>query len=175
MMLIRIIGMMLTLAASAAFGIYMSNLGTFRRKDLLEIKKALLILKSEIEYIASPLPEAMANISLRVAQPVAGLFDGYATALANNTAGKTAYELWLDVIEEHKSSSFMKSEDWEVIGNFGKTLGYLDKQMQVDSIRFTMEYIDAQIGELQESNPKNARMYKSLGIIGGILMVVIFW
>lgn len=175
MIVIRIIGILLTLGASTALGIYLANLGAFRKQDLLEIKKALLILKSEIEYVASPLPHAMANIAERTAEPIAGLFAHFAEALSQNEKGETAYHLWLASIEAHKKNTFLKEEDWEVIGNFGKTLGYLDKQMQIDSIQFTTDYITTQATELQEANLKNQRMYKSLGAIAGVLLIVVFW
>ena len=175
MIVIRIAGMLITMAASATFGLYMSSLGAFRRQDLLEMKKALLILKSEIEYMASTLPDAMENIAARVSGPVSELFECFADALQNNPEGETAYRLWLAAIDTNKKSTFLKAGDWEVIGGFGKTLGYLDKQMQVDSIHFTMDYIDTQISELQESSPKNERMFRSLGIIGGVLLLVVFW
>jgi len=175
MMVIKIIGMILTLGASAALGMYMASLGSFRQQDLLEIKKALLILKSEIEYIATPLPEAMTNIAARTSKPIAQLFEYFSKSLKQNEDGETAYQLWLTAIEAHKKSAFLKEEDWEIIGNFGKTLGYLDKQMQVDSISFTMDYIDDQISQLHGNNGKNQRMYQGLGVIGGILLLVIFW
>ena len=172
---IKILGMILTLAASTALGMYIASLGTFRRQDLLEFKKALLILKSEIEYIAAPLPEAMENIAMRTVAPVSPLFSHYASALMRNESGETAYRLWLASINACKKGSFLKDEDYEVIGNFGKTLGYLDKKMQIDSIRFTMDYIDGKAEELKESSTKNQRMYRSLGVIGGILLLVVFW
>ena len=175
MAVIKIIGMILTLGASTALGLYLASLGTFRQQDLLEFKKALLILKSEIEYIATPLPEAMINIAARTTQPISKLFTHFAQDLKQNEDGETVYRLWLSAIELHKKDAFLKEEDWEVIGNFGKTLGYLDKQMQVDSINFTIDYIDTHASDLQESNGKNQRMYQSLGVIGGILLLVIFW
>jgi len=173
--IIKIVGMILTLGASTALGLYLASLGTFRQQDLLEFKKALLILKSEIEYIATPLPEAMVNIAARTTQPIAQLFAHFAQNLKQNEDGETVYRLWLSSIDLHKKDAFLKEEDWETIGNFGKTLGYLDKQMQVDSIHFTIDYIDTQTSVLQESNDKNQRMYQSLGIIGGILLLVVFW
>ena len=175
MVIIKVIGMILTLGASTALGLYLASLGTFRQQDLLELKKALLILKSEIEYVATPLPEAMVNIAARTIQPISRLFAYFAQNLKQNEDGETVYRLWLSAIDIHKREVFLKEEDWEVIGNFGKTLGYLDKQMQVDSINFTIDYIDTQASGLQENNEKNRRMYQSLGIIGGILLLVVFW
>jgi len=173
--MLNILGMILTLAASSALGLYMSSLGTFRKQNLLEIKKALLILKSEIEYTAAPLPEAMSNIASRTAKPISRLFYDFSQNLKDNPKGETAYQLWLSSIDDNKKSAFLKEEDWEVVSAFGKTLGYLDKQMQVDSIQFTMEYLDAQISQLQENNNKTQKMYRSLGVIGGVLLLVVFW
>jgi len=175
MIALRIFGMMLTLAASSALGLYLSSLGKFRRQDLLEFKKALLILKSEIEYIAAPLPEAIANIAVRTADPISKIFTDFALSLKDNDEGETAYQLWLAAIHSHKKKSFLKKNDWELIESFGKTLGYLDKQMQVDSIRFVTDYVDSQVEELQAEENKNQRMYRSLGVIGGILLLVVFW
>ena len=175
MMAIRIIGMLLTVASSAALGLYLSNLGIFRQKDLLEFKRALLILKSEIEYIATPLPEAMANISEKLRCPMDGLFADYSKLLKSNAKGESAYHLWQSAIESHKRAMFLKDDDIEIIESFGKTLGYLDKQMQIDSIRNTLDYIDVQVSSLQESNEKNKRMYRSLGLIAGLLLLVVFW
>ncbi|MCL2399236.1 MAG: stage III sporulation protein AB [Defluviitaleaceae bacterium] len=175
MTLIRVIGVALTLVASGVLGLYLSGLGKFRLQDLLEFKKALLILKSEIEYVATPLPEAMANISVRTTKPISLIFEHYSQSLKNNSEGETAYQLWIASIKIHKQKSFLKDDDWEIIENFGKTLGYLDKQMQVDTITFTTDYIDAQVSKLQEINEKNQRMYRSLGVVGGILLLVIFW
>lgn len=174
MLAIRIVGMIITLAASSALGMYLASRAVFRKHDLLEIRKALSILKSEIEFAASPLPEAMANIAARTTGPISDIAGHFAARLKNND-GETAYDLWLYSIESHKKSSFLTEEDTEVLGGFGKTLGYLDKQMQADSIKFTMDYIDTQVTEIQEGSQKNQRMYKSLGVIGGILLLVVFW
>lgn len=171
---VRIIGMILTLSTSTALGLYLANLTSFRLKDLLEFKKALLILKSEIEYAATPLPEAMANIAARTVMPISQLFEDFSSSLRQNK-GETAYRLWLAAIEANKKESFLKPEDIEIIEGFGKTLGYLDKEMQKETINFTLDYINGQVSELQEMKVKNQRMYRSLGLIGGILLLVVFW
>jgi len=175
MIAIRVLGVVLTLAASTALGLYLSSLAKFRQQDLLEFKKALLILKSEIEYIAAPLPDAISSIASRTTNPVSKIFTHYAQNLKNNDDGETAYQLWIEAIQSHKKESFLKKDDWEIVEGFGKTLGYLDKQMQVDSIKFTTDYLDSQVAELQTEGNKNQRMYRSLGVIGGILLLVVFW
>ena len=175
MTVIRILGMILTLSTSTALGLYLANMAAFRLKNLLEFKQALLMLKSEIGYVATPLPEAMANISERTALPVSQIFEHFSASLKQNKEGETAYRLWLAAIDANKNESFLKAEDMEAIEGFGKTLGYLDKEMQKESIDFTLEYINGKVSDLQEVKGKNQRLYRSLGIIGGILLLVVFW
>lgn len=173
MIILKILGIVFTLGASTALGLYMSSMGRFRLQDLQELKKALLILKSEIEYVSTPLPEAMLNISKRTSGPIAKILLHFSKSL--KSSDKSAYQLWISSIDAHKKETFLKSGDLDIIGSFGKTLGYLDKQMQVETIKYTTDYINTQIAQLQEDNNKSQRMYRSLGVIGGILLLVIFW
>lgn len=173
-MLMKVAGAVFVVAASAAIGLYYSGKETYRMQDLLELKKAFLILSSEIEYIATPLPEAMTHIAGRTARPVSQLFSHFAEKLTA-CDGETVYQLWTSSVAAHKPHSHLAAEDWEVVASFGKTLGYLDKQMQLNTIRFTVDYIDNKVSFLQNRCDKNKRMYRSLGVIGGLLLAVVLW
>jgi len=59
--------------------------------------------------------------------------------------------------------------------NFGKTLGFLDKSMQLNSIDLTVSYIDSKSEMLTSQDEKNRKMYGSLGILGGMLIVVVLF
>ena len=157
-----------------ALGFYFAAQEKLRVQDLQEFKKALMILSSEIEHMRTPLPLACANISKRTAGTVSILFEQFSDLLSHE-AGETAYQLWLQALESQKKRSYLATEDWDAIENFGKTLGYLDKQMQQSAITCTVEYIDEKTTSLQTQSDKNSRMYRSLGIIGGLLLVVVLW
>ena len=57
--------------------------------------------------------------------------------------------------------------------SFGKTLGYLDKNMQINSIRMQVDYIDSQIDKLEGSWEKSRKMYLSIATLGGGLVVIL--
>jgi stage III sporulation protein AB len=173
-MLIRIIGTLLVMAGSIGFGIYFSAKENFRVQDLLEFKKALLILSSEIEYMRSTLAEACANISKRTSHGVSEIFAAFSESLATSE-GETAYQLWLAAMQSNAQKIFLAAEDRIVLEDFGKTLGYLDKQMQKNAIDFTVKYIDEKAAALQKQSDKNKKMYRSLGVIGGLLITVVLW
>ena len=64
-MFLKVIGGILVLISSCVLGVYYSFKAEYRINDLLEIKKALLLLISEIEFNLSPIAEATKNISLK--------------------------------------------------------------------------------------------------------------
>jgi len=169
-----IVGAVVILVSCTALGFYFAAQEKFRVHDLQEFKKALMILSSEIEHMRTPLPLACANIAKRTNDPVSALFGQFSDLLSNET-GETAYQLWLQTLNGQKKRSYLAAEDWDALEGFGKTLGYLDKQMQQSAIACTVDYIDEKVTGLQTQSDKNSRMYRSLGVIGGLLLVVVLW
>ena len=173
-MFATIAGAVTLIAGCAALGFYLAAQEGFRVQDLQEFKKALMILSSEIEHLRAPLPIACANIAKRTKEPVSALFTQFSQLLTENE-GETAYQLWMQAMGGQKSRAHLAAEDWDVLEGFGKTLGYLDKQMQQSAIAYAVEYIDEKTASLQAQSDKNKRMYRSLGVIGGLLLAVLLW
>ena len=162
------------LAGCTTLGFYFAAQEGFRIQDLLEMRKALTILSSEIEHLRSPLPMACVNIAKRTKGAAGNLFSQFSQLLTENE-GETAYQLWSAAIQSQKKTAFLADEDWDVLDGFGKTLGYLDKQMQQGAIAQAQDYIDEKTTSLQTRQDKNKRMFRSLGVIGGLLLIVILW
>ena len=173
-MLLRIIGSMAVIIGCTGLGLYYSSKEGFHISELLEFKKALLVLSSEIEYMRTPLNIACANIAKRTAHTTGAMFARFAQLLANSE-GETAYQLWAAALDGIKDKSFLAAEDFGVLDGFGKTLGYLDKQMQQSAIDFAVNYIDEKVTALQTAGSKSKRMYRSLGVICGLLITVVLW
>ena len=173
-MLLRIIGALAVMVGCTGLGMYYSSREGFRIRELLEFKKALLILSSEIEYMRAPLNIACANIARRTEATISVLFAKFAELLSHGD-GETAYQLWTNAAAAIKGKTFMAEEDLSVLDGFGRTLGYLDKHMQQNAINYTVSYIDEKVASLQIQSGKSRRMYRSLGIIAGLLITVVLW
>jgi stage III sporulation protein AB len=173
-MYLKLTGALLVGLSGAALGFYYSLFDKYRIQELLEFKKALLILSSEIEYMRTALPEAAAHIALKTAEPVSGVFRHFSEALESNET-ETAYQLWAHALGRRKKGFFLAEEDFTQLNGFGKTLGYLDKEMQLNAIGLAVEYINAKVNALQANSDKNVRMYRSLGLLGGLLLAVVLW
>jgi len=170
-MILKILGAVLVCSSSALLGLYFARLDSFRISDLNEWKKALLILRSQIAFAAVPLPEAMSSAAGRVGAPVSQTLAQFAKRLLSRDC-TDIYMVWSNILNEN-AGGYLKKEDLDWLRNFGKTLGYLDKSMQLSSIDLTVSYIDNKSEMLAYQSEKHKKMYSSLGILGGMLTVVI--
>lgn len=84
---------------------------------------------------------------------------------------KPAKEAWEHSIEIAQTD--LTSDDINVIKDFGKTLGQTDLQGQLSKTKLTLEFLDKQIQEAQIDESKNKKMYKTLGVLTGLGLVII--
>lgn len=170
--MITILGILLVMSSCTLAGIYYANIEIFRIKDIREMKKALIILLSEIEYTLTPLPQAMENISRRIEEPISNIFSDFSRSL-NDKTGQGIGEIWVQVLDDNKDLYYFNKEDIDYLKSFGKTLGYLDKSLQVNSISITIKYMEDKIEELNITSLKNKKLYQTLGVLGGLLICIV--
>jgi len=173
-MYLQLLGAAVVVGGAVALGFHYAARESARLLDLLEFKKALMILSSEIDYMRTPLPAAAANIGKRTERWVGPFFSRFGEVLAAND-GETAYQLWVRVLGDVGDAADLVEEDLKVIDGFGKTLGYLDRDMQRNAIDYAVRYVDETCAVLQVQAEKSKKMYRSLGVIGGLFLAVVFW
>lgn len=172
-MVVKMLGMALVLGSTALAGVYFGSLESFRAADLLELKKALSILRSEIEFARTGLPEALASIGRRTSRPVGAMFTRLEELVCAERGAELA-ELWERSVAECVGKTYLSAEDREQLLSFGKTLGYLDAGMQLMNITLLTDYISGKVAALNENRYKSRRMYQGLGVLVGLLIIVIF-
>ena len=64
---------------------------------------------------------------------------------------------------------------WRFFGALGRRLGYLDREMQIKQIELLETDVEEQRRQLREKMPEQKKICQSLGIMGGILLAVLFW
>ncbi len=171
-MILKIIGMVLIFTSATLAGRYYSQMGFRRITELGEMKKAITILKSEIQYAITPLPEAFFNISQRVDKPVSKILLEISESLTTKS-GDSVYDIWKKCFLKYKDKTYFSAEDIEAFSSFSKTLGYLDKNMQINTIQITIDYITSKIENIKETDSKKSVMYQSIGVLSGLLVIII--
>ena len=84
-----------------------------------------------------------------------------------------AKEAWDLAVEDSKDFMSLNKEDINLIKSLGNMLGKTDVNGQISEITVSIGFIDSQIEKAEEECKKNERMYKSLGSIAGLAIVII--
>ena len=169
--MIRLFGLSIIVVACILSGMYFGSVYGFRVEDLKNFKKALVILKSEIEYMGTPLYQAFRNISDKLkGSPVSNIFYDFSEQIENQVFPDIAIS---NCLEKYYKTMYISQSDIDSIKSFGKTLGYLDKNLQLNNIELTLNYLNERIEEEAQYHIKYKKMYQTLGILAGILVVVI--
>ena len=78
---------------------------------------------------------------------------------------------WMDAIQEADIS--ITQEDKDILKELGKVLGQTDADSQVNEIEVTESFLNMQIEKAEEARKKNQKMYKTLGVVVGLVFVII--
>lgn len=168
----QIAGALLVVMASGAFGLMMARNYARRPQELYALQSALSLLETEIVYAATPLAEALEQVSRRAEGCVSGLFARVHTELAAH-AGTTAQEAWERALDHYYPNSCLRPEDLVVLQGMGKVLGTSDRQNQAKYLRLAHERLRTQSSKAEDEARQNVRLWRSLGLFAGLATVLI--
>ncbi|MFC3039036.1 stage III sporulation protein SpoIIIAB [Virgibacillus xinjiangensis] len=165
------IGALLFITATTWVGIEWSNRLSGRPKHIRQLKNALQILEAEMLYSQLSLQEAFFSISRQVPAPVSGFFEG----LSQDMQGEMSE--FIHVWEKHVAGlirdSCLGSNEEEILLQFGRTLGQHDFQQQQKHIQLTSSHLQREMEEARDLQWRYSKMAKSLGLLGGLFIVLL--
>lgn len=173
-MIIKIIGAVIVFFSCTAAGLFFASRDKFRADELREMKRGLVLLKSEINYSSRPLYEAFISISEKLADVVSEIFEDAGRLLKSRKVSSVA-EAWEKTLKDRKSRSFFRRDDIDTLEALGQTLGGEDKECQIMNIELTINYLDKKTDELMKKYSRDSRLFRSAGVLCGILIVVVLF
>lgn len=168
----KLIGAICVLAACTGMGFARGREYKLRIQDLLVFKKLVLLLRGEIRYGATPLPEALTHISGRTEHQFGTCMGNIAKQLQAQP-GKPFSDIWEKEIRACGKESSLKGEDIRQCVRLGQQLGYLDKEMQISNIDFYIEQVEGTIERLESEQGKRSRVCHCLGFFAGIMISLV--
>lgn len=167
MFLVKCIIFILIFSLSTYIGILISKQYSNRVNELNDFKIALNILKTKIRYTNEPLYNIFKEISNSLKGNVANLFKSICKNMQNNLASSA----WEDAIENEPLS--IKKGDRQALKTLGKMLGKTDLDGQIGEIELTESFLETQIVDAQNEKNKNEKLYKTLGMVTGLGIIII--
>lgn len=168
----KLIGAILVVSSCSALGCYFSNEVKTRINNLKEIKKILILLRGDIEYANTALPEAIQALSRRHN----GTYKRFLTNVSKKLLelnGESFGSIWKEAVDKELQDTSLHKKDYGLLNQLGESIGYLDKSMQINTLDLYLGQIEETIKELSESAKDKAYLYNALGIMGGIFITII--
>ena len=170
--MLKITGACLILCSAAGIGASFSGDLKRRVRELRILKQLVYMLQGGIRYARLPLPEAFCHVSVRLPVPFGTFLSETADEL-KKADGRTLGEVWKMEEAKHLKGLHLARADLEQLESLGEVLGYLDAEMQLAAIRLYLEQLENSIAEAQEHMGSRQKLYQSLGIAGGVFLVIL--
>ena len=171
MIIIKYIFLFCIFAGSSITGILLANKYKSRIQELKSFKEMMNILENKIKFTYEPLGNIFDDITKLYSNKnqVCKIFEQTKINMEKNDVCFS----WEKAIDKSKQNMCLNKEDINIIKGLGKQLGKTDVEGQVSEIALTNEFLDIQIKDAEEQCKKNEKMYKTLGTIIGIAIVII--
>lgn len=171
-MLFKIAGSLMVIVSCAFLGLVLSNDCKRRPQQLRELQSLLQMFENQITYLSDVIPEAFERIS-RVGSSETRIFFSETVEILKKEGAISASQAWEQAVRQNIKKTSLNLEDEEIIAAFGRMLGSSDLEGQVKNIRLTLGQLKLQEEKAEESRRNNEKMYRSLGILGGIAVVIV--
>lgn len=169
--MIKIIGAAFIIVATTWTGFEASRHLSERPKQLRLLKSALQSLDAEIMYGHTPLHEASHRLATQLGKPLSWLFESFATKLKNGDT--TVAVAWEESLKEIWKMTAFKQGEYEIMKQFGETLGRHDRLSQQKQIMLALSHLEREELDAYESQAKYEKMVKSLGFLSGLLLIIL--
>lgn len=166
MALIKFFDLIGIIAICSYIGVIKSQKYEIRVAELNKFQNALSVFKSKMEFTYEPIKDIFEEISKIVYKEEKNIFKE-----TINVDGEIN-EKW--IMEAEMLKDKLSKEDITIIQSFGKLLGKTDIKGQVSEILLTENLIEKQIIKAESEKQKNSKLCKSMGIIVGLSLFIIF-
>lgn len=158
--------------ASSLLGMLFSLETSQKLNTLYEIQRILIMLKGEITYNKAPAADAFLNLAEHVKEPFGSFFQKTGQEL-NQGFGKTIETVWCECCDSELTGLAIAPEDRQSFRELGSCMGYLDAGMQISSLTLYSEKLDMRIKESTQGMKEKQKIFKIMGVMGGIFIVLL--
>lgn len=160
----------LIMAICALLGEYCSGRLREKCRFLKEIEYMLEELGLMIEYESAEVSEIIKRLTKNKRLSELGFLKNISE---KNQIGSDLGMLWENSVE-CKQYSFLNAEEIEFIKDIGRKLGKSDIGGQLNSIRYEKSELEKMIRSADEDNRRKSKLYRSLGVLCGAFIVILF-
>ena len=169
---LRYIFLITILVGSTSIGFLISKSYHERLKELQPLEKLINIIKNKMKFTHKPIGEIFEEVSnFEKDSTISKIFLKTSKKIKSTTFEKG----WNEAIREEQTSLNLKKEDINLLKSFSNMIGKTDIEGQMSEINEFEVLLKNQIELANEEYNKNSKMYKSLGTILGLGIVILLF
>ncbi len=169
--MMHLLGSGLVILATTLFAHSLIAKEKFRLDDLKEVEKGVLLLQNQVRYIGSPLGELLSSIGLQLNGGIGEIFSLIGVDMENR-CGESGNAIWERIWHEKGKHTFLTAVDLTNIIDFGKSLSFLERNSKENSGELLLLTIRDTQDEIKSKLQQTQKLYYSLGVLSGLLLVV---
>lgn len=167
----RIIGCVIIIGICMMIGRTLAGGYIARVNNLQTFITAFSILRTKIGYGQEVLELAFNDIGLAIGGTIGKMFLSISDELSRSNISVS--HIWSNKIEEYFKYFDFNFEDERILTDFGNRLGRGDIDEEIRNINLASERLKTQLITANEEKIKYAKLYKTLGGVGGTALAVI--
>lgn len=170
--MLKLIGSLLTLTGSFGLGLAYCLDMKKRLWHLEYMYRICMRLESEIRYSHSCIPDICANLAADLDRPYREFFQMIYRRMQEND-GSTFDAIWKDACGFLKERLPLKEEEFTLFREFALVGGSPDVNLQEEALGRQMQKLENAVCILKNEMMKKGKMYTSLGILGGLFIIIV--
>ncbi len=172
MVYFKIIGCVFIISSCTGMGFLFASEIKRRIEDLKAAKSMAILLRGDIRYAQTALPEALENAARRHEGRLAPFLKRVSGEL-KQYSGASLKEIWKKAVKEELTHTSLSKKDKECLVQLGDHLGYLDKDMQMNTIDWYITQVDEIMKDVTAESKQKMRLYQSLGVLFGLFVIIL--
>jgi stage III sporulation protein AB len=172
--MIKLIGALCVIFAGTMLGFYQALQLSARPRQIRQSIQGLQRLETEILYGFTPLPEALEAVARAAGGPVGAIFARAGRGLSEGNSD-TVQDSWRSAVEGCWERTAMKRTEQEAFLQLGSVLGISGREDQAKHLRLAVSVLQAEEAAAAEDNRRYGKMWRSLGLLSGVLIVILMY
>lgn len=170
--MLKILGSFLIILSTSGMGFLYAYGYKERVRQLRELQFTINALSSEILYSSNPLWIAFLNVANKCSSPFKELFLNMSDSLKEKST-ETISDSFELALKQQRDNVYLDKEDLDLLRTFINGLSSNDCEGHKKNFNITQKKLEGLEKIAEENRNKNERLYKYLGVLSGLLIVIL--
>ena len=166
----RWIGAILIITGCGGWGVSLARAYRYQELLLLKLQSILQMMRWELSYRLTPLPELCRNTAKSTTGPLRRIFSLLSVKLQNHVQ-PDASGCMMEVLKQFDS---LPPKVKRILRHLGRILGRYDLEGQLQGMDVIIEECRREHSILEKDREIRMRSYRTLGICAGVALVILF-